>query len=267
MFLKISAFTLAKELMYTIEQIKTSIYMKKQIALFAFIIILLSAVTHAQTATRKNMAKLNLSSFAFKGFNLQYERQVSRGITVAFGYGSIPKSTIAFQSSIEDAIDDPGVNVGNFQLGTSVLTPEVRFYVGKRGAFHGFYFAPYARISTYNMAVPVEINSTPRRTVLFDGKLNNATGGLLLGSNFQLSKSLYLDWWILGGSVGSGKGNLVAATALSPMEQSTLRQQLEDIDIPMTTIESEVNSNGAKIRTTGTMFGARGLGINLGIRF
>jgi hypothetical protein len=241
--------------------------MKKQIALIVFTILFLSAVVQAQPATQKNIAKLNLSSLAFKGFNLQYERQVSRGITVALGYGSIPKSTIAFQSSIQDAIDDPGVNVGNFQLGTSVLTPEVRFYVGKRGAFHGFYFAPYTRISTYNMAVPVEINSTPKRTVLFDGKLSNVTGGLLLGSNFKLSNRLYLDWWIVGASVGSGKGNLVAATTLTLTEQNTLRQQLEDIEIPMTTIESEVNSSGATVRTTGTMFGARGLGINLGIRF
>jgi hypothetical protein len=89
----------------------------------------------------------------------------------------------------------------------------------------------------------------------------------MLGSNFKLSKMLYLDWWIIGGSVGSGKGNMVAATPLSPSEQNTLRQQLQDIELPMTTIESEVNGNGAIIRTTGTMFGARGLGINLGIRF
>jgi hypothetical protein len=241
--------------------------MKKQITLFTFAIFFLCVVAQAQPATGKNMAKVNLSSFALKGFNLQYERQVSKRMTVALGYGSIPKSTIAFQSFVEDAIDEPGANVGKFELGTSVLTPEVRFYVGKRGAFHGFYFAPYVRISTYNLNVPVDINTSPKRTVLFDGKLNNTTGGLMLGSNFKLSKMLYLDWWIIGGSVGSGKGNMVAATPLSPSEQNTLRQQLQDIELPMTTIESEVNGNGAIIRTTGTMFGARGLGINLGIRF
>lgn len=241
--------------------------MKQLLSFFAAISIAFFSMAQINTTAGRNIAKINLSSFAFKGFNVQYERQVSRGITDALGYGSIPTGTIAFQSSIEEAIDDPNVNVGNFKLGTSVITPEVRFYTGKRGAFRGFYFAPYSRISAYNMAVPVDINTTPERTVLFDGKLNNIMGGLMLGSNFKLSKSLYLDWWIIGASVGSGKGNLIAETTLTPDEQNNLRDQLESLEIPMTTIESEVNNRGATIKTTGTMFGARGLGINLGIRF
>lgn len=235
--------------------------------LFFFIFISLGLSASAQKLPSKNMAKVNLSAFTFKGYGLQYERQISKRFTVALGYSTIPKGVIAYQSEIEDAIDDSSVNVGDFKLGTSIFTPEVRFYVGKRGAFHGFYFAPYARISTYNMAVPVEINSNPARTVLFDGKLNNFTGGLMLGSNFKLSKSLYLDWWILGASAGSGKGNLIAATTLSSSEQADLKRELDELDVPFTDIQSVVNSNGATVKTTGTMFGVRGLGINLGIRF
>jgi hypothetical protein len=102
---------------------------------------------------------------------------------------------------------------------------------------------------------------------LFDGKLNNFTVGLLLGSQFQLSKSLYLDWWIIGASIGSANGNLVAATTLTQTEQTTLKQQLDNLKIPFTEIESVVNSKGATVKTSGTMVGARGLGINLGIRF
>ena len=209
---------------------------------------------------------LNLSSFATKGFGLQYEHKVAKRITVALGYSAIPKGNVAFQSVIESSINDTSVNIGGIQLGTSIITPEVRFYVGKRGAFHGFYFAPYARISNYKMGFPIDIRSTSK-TVLFDGKLNNFTGGIMLGSNFKLSKSLYLDWWILGASAGSAKGTLVAALPLTTSEQTTLKEQLDGLDIALTTITSQVNANGATVRTSGTMFGLRGLGFNLGIRF
>jgi hypothetical protein len=89
----------------------------------------------------------------------------------------------------------------------------------------------------------------------------------MLGSSFNLKKGLYLDWWIIGASIGSANGNFIAQTALSEPEQRSLRENLESIDIPFTTIKSTVTSTGATITTTGTMAGVRGLGINLGIRF
>jgi hypothetical protein len=216
----------------------------------------------------KNIIKTNLSAFATKGYSLQYERKISKRLTAALNYSAIPKSKIAFQSIIEDAIEDPDVQVGSFLLGTSIFTPEIRWYIGRKGAMRGFYLAPYARISTYDMQVPVSFNSgTSKRTALFDGKLNNTTGGLMLGSQFQLSNRLYLDWWIIGGSIGGASGNLIAATSLNTAEQQSLRDALKNVDVPFTSIEYTVNSNGATINTTGSMAGVRGLGLNLGIRF
>lgn len=233
----------------------------------AVIALLIFASAFAQNEG-KNIIKTNLSSLATKGYSFQYERKLSRRFTAALSYSSIPKSTIAFQSVIQDAIDDPDVQVGDFMLGTSVWTPEIRWYVGKKGAMRGFYFAPYARISTYNMQVPVSFASgTSKRNALFDGKVNNTTGGLMMGSQFRLSNRLYLDWWILGGSYGSAKGDLIAATSLNTQEQQALRDALQDLEVPFTDITYKVDANGATINTTGSMAGVRGLGINLGIRF
>ena len=216
----------------------------------------------------KNEFKVNLSSFATKGYGFQFERQIGKKFTVALGYSLIPEGKIAFQSVIENLIDDPNVKVGDFRLGTSIITPELRWYVGKKGAFHGFYLAPYGRFSTYTMQVPVSFNGTlDKRTALFNGKITNSLGGLMLGSNFKMGKRLTLDWWILGAGIGSASGNLVAAIALNPLEQKTLKDQLDSINIPFTTTENTVNSNGAIVTTTGSMAGIRGLGINLGIRF
>jgi hypothetical protein len=224
---------------------------------------------YAQTPEGKNMGKINVSSLFIKGMGLQYERQIGKRITVGLSYSKIPTSTIAFKSFIEKQIDDPDVKVGDFKLGTSILTPEVRFYLGKRGAFHGFYLAPYARIGHYNLEGPVTYTTSTgaRRDLVFSGSLNAVTGGLMIGSSFNLSKQLYLDWWIIGASIGGANGDFNAQTTLSPGEQQSLRNELESIDVPGTTIVSEVNGNGATIRTTGTMVGARGLGLNLGIRF
>ena len=223
----------------------------------------------SQTNERKNMAKINLSAFALKGFGVQYERQVGPRVTVGLGYSMIPKSTIAFKSIIENSIDDPDVNVGEFRLGTSIFTPEVRYYLGKNGAFHGFYFAPYGRFGTYKVQGPVSYTSSTntKREAVFDGKLTTITGGLMVGSSWQLSDNLYLDWWIIGASFGGADGNLVAATPLSPNEQSSLKQELDDIEIIGTDITATVNSTGATVTTKGTVAGVRGLGLNFGIRF
>ncbi|WP_207496618.1 DUF3575 domain-containing protein [Aridibaculum aurantiacum] len=239
----------------------------RYLSLFFLYALLGTSTVNAQMEGR-NMAKINLSAFALKGFNVQYERQIAKRWTAALGYSAIPKSTIAFKSVLDKQVNDVDINFGDMRLGTSIFTPEIRYYVGKRGAFHGFYLAPYARISSYDMDGPISIFSgIDRRTVIFSGKLNAVTGGLMLGSNFRLSDRLHLDWWIIGAGFGGANGNLVAATSLSEMEQRELRRELENLEVPMTRIQSQVNANGATITTTGSMAGIRGLGLNLGIRF
>lgn len=223
----------------------------------------------SQIIEGKNMAKVNLSAFVGKGFGLQYERQIGKRLTVALGYSKIPTSNIAFKSFIESQIDDPDIKIGDFKLGTSIFTPEVRYYLGKKGAFHGFYLAPYGRFGRYNLQGPITYTTSTntKRDLVFTGSLNSATGGLMLGSSFNLFKRLFLDWWIIGGSIGSANGNFIAQTPLSESEQRSLREELESIDVAFTSIKSTVNSSGATIITSGTMVGVRGLGINLGIRF
>src|SRR5689334_20779552 len=114
----------------------------KNIALLFALVISLPAMS--QDLEGKNMAKVNLSAFALKGFNLQYERQLTDRITVAIGYANIPTSKLPYSSFIQKQIDEPDIVVSDFRLGTFIITPEVRFYVGSKGAFHGFYVAPYA---------------------------------------------------------------------------------------------------------------------------
>jgi hypothetical protein len=223
----------------------------------------------SQSQEGKNIGKINLSALAFKSINVQYERQVSHRTTIALGYATIPKSGLAFKGQINKQINNPNINIDAFQLGTSVITPEVRYYFGSKGAFHGFYLAPYARFTNYNIEGPISYTTSTKqtRTAVFDGRINMASGGLMMGSNIKLSERLYLDWWIAGASFGSAKGDIHAETKLTPDEQVGLKNTLDRVDIPFTTVESEVNGNGATIRSSGNVVGVRGFGVNLGFRF
>jgi hypothetical protein len=147
--------------------------------------------------------------------------------------------------------------------------PEFRYYVGRKGALHGFYIGPFVSISNYKMNLPINYNNT--KTGIFDGKLNAITVGLQLGKQFRLGNSLTLDWWILGPNYGSANGTLnFTGASLTTSDQSDLTTQLEDLKnkAPFNAIKSySVSSTGASVVVKGPWGGLRGLGFSLGFRF
>ena len=68
----------------------------------------------------------------------------------------------------------------------------------------------------------------------------------MLGAQWQLSKALYLDWWILGPNYGNSNGDIAGTKTLSPTEQQSLRDELSMLDIPLTKYTYTVDGNGAK---------------------
>lgn len=226
-------------------------------------------ITSTDKGVGNNIVKLNISALFLKGIGVQYEHKIGKRTSLALGFSAIPTSTLAFKSFWESRIDNDRVDINDFKVGTTIFTPELKYYFGGPGTFHGFYIAPYMRISHYNIEGPVRYNSSTnvQRVAIFSGSINSISGGILLGSNFKVGKKLYLDWWIIGGSMGSASGNVSARTPLDPDEQVGLKDALNNTDIPLTTIESEVNANGATVTSKGGIVGLRGLGINFGIRF
>ncbi|HMK04917.1 MAG TPA: hypothetical protein VK489_12025, partial [Ferruginibacter sp.] len=86
------------------------------------------------------------------------------------------------------------------------------------------------------------------------------------GAQFKLSKAVYLDWWILGPNYGSSKGNLTGKKTMDAADQQDLRDELRDLDIPLTEYTYKVDGNGARIDFKGPWAGIRS-GICIGIRF
>ncbi|MFV7878571.1 hypothetical protein, partial [Enterococcus faecium] len=83
----------------------------------------------------------------------------------------------------------------------------IRWYTGK--GLRGFYFAPYARVSSYDLVAPgnytitykapiTNVNTTQTYNVTFDGTMKATSVGLMMGVQERIGSSVNLDIWIIG---------------------------------------------------------------------
>ena len=221
-----------------------------------------------------NFIKLNLTGILLKNYSLQYERVLNRKISVALQYRIMPETSIPFKSSFLKAVgDDPDTKkiIDDFKMSNFSITPEIRFYLNKKGYGRGFYIAPFYRYASFtsnNFNVFYNDDNNVEQSVKMSGKLTTNTGGFLIGVQNSLGKHMVLDLSLFGPHYGSGKGDFKGTTSqpLTPDEQNNLREQLEDIDIPLTDKTVNVNANGASLKLDGPWGGYR-FAISLGVRF
>ncbi|HEY0039594.1 MAG TPA: DUF3575 domain-containing protein [Flavisolibacter sp.] len=222
----------------------------------------------------KNFIKVNLTSLPLKNFHLQYERVLSKRVSIAIGGRYMPTSTIPFKSLVIKAIGDDDQDTKDLieksQIGNFAITPEVRFYLGK-GYGKGFYIAPYyryANFSTNTITLNFSETNGPSRSLNLNGEMSGHTGGIMFGAQWFLGKTITLDWWIIGAHYGTGKGIFTGtpSTPFTPGEQADIRQTLEDIDVPLIDKTVSVSPNNVTVKTDGAFGGLRG-GILLGVRF
>lgn len=223
----------------------------------------------------KNFIKTNITSIVLKNYSLQYERVISRKISVAVQYRLMPESGLPFKSTILKAIDDNDPDtkkiIEDFRMSNYAITPEIRLYLSRKGYGHGFYIAAYYRYASFtsnDFNVFYDDENNVQQSIKLSGKLTSNTGGILLGVQKVIGKIIVLDWWLLGPHYGSGVGNFtgVSSVPLSQTSQDNLRDQLNDIDIPLTDKTVFVNANGAAMKLDGPWGGLR-MGLSLGIRF
>jgi hypothetical protein len=222
-----------------------------------------------------NFIKTNITGIILKNYSLQYERVLSRKFSFALQYRMMPTTTIPFQKLILKQVgdDDPDTKktIEDLKLSNNAITPELRWYVGKKGYGRGFYIAPffrYANFKTNNIDIFYTDSSGSENSISLSGKLSSYTGGILFGVQHHYGKHIVLDVWLLGPHYGSGKGEFdgVSSKPLSQSEQNDLRDNLNNIDIPLTTKTVNVNPNGASLKLDGPWGGLRS-GISLGYKF
>jgi hypothetical protein len=221
---------------------------------------------------KKNLLKVNLPGLFIKNYSLQYERILTRKTSVALSFRSMPTSGVPFKGFFKDVTDnDPYTNqvIDNLRFNNIAITPEFRFYLGK-GYGKGFYIAPfyrYAKFKSEDLVFEYEYGNNTESIVL-SGSQSSHTGGIQLGAQWFLGKSIALDWWILGPHYGSVNGNFTGETdrILSQQEQNSLREALEDVEVPIADKQITVTSRGTDVKVTGGWLGLRA-GLSLGIRF
>lgn len=228
-----------------------------------------------ETAYKFNKIKLNLTAIPLNNYALQYERVLSKKSSVALSFRLMPESKIPFQSKIKEMVADEDASiqktVDQLRISNFAVTPEYRFYFGK-GHGRGFYIAPFYRYATFEsnnivIAYTADLLNT-QETITLSGELSSNTGGVLFGAQWNLSRSVTLDWMIVGPHFGAGDGLFtgLSSRTLSPSEQQRVREELEGFDIPFTDKTVNVNAQGASLLLDGPWGGIRS-GISLGINF
>ncbi|TAE75842.1 MAG: DUF3575 domain-containing protein [Bacteroidetes bacterium] len=117
--------------------------MKKIVSLLCF--VLLINTINAQDTDKKNIVKLNITSFFFNSFNVSYERVFTDKITAQMSF-------FYFGRKSEPTIYGPTGGWG--------ITPECRFYLSEtKTAPSGFFLAPFLTLQglTYRYTINNEI--------------------------------------------------------------------------------------------------------------
>lgn len=263
--------------------------MKKNFVLCLFIAFALSAVSvtgqesgdkkvktsTSETDISNNFIKFNITSALIKNFSLQYERVLSKNFSAAMSFKLMPESGIPFRDNIISMADisDEKAKDALKTLVTSnfTVTPEVRFYTGKKKYGRGFYLSLFYRYGSFKMddaAVTFEGDQEEDIDLKLSGNVTSHTGGFMIGAQWALGKNICLDWWILGPHFGVSSGKVVGLSSapLSEEEQQDVEDELNDLDIPMFEQTVNVTADKATMNFDGPWGGLR-TGLSLGIRF
>jgi hypothetical protein len=216
----------------------------------------------------KNIVKINLIGFSING---QYERILSKRISVSLSYRLLPSVKFLFRGLIPTTDPQARESLNNLIVSNSAITPEVRFYLGKKGYGQGFYLAPFFRSAKYDgkgIGIDFTLDNGQSATFNMEGNIKTNTYGLLLGAQWKLGKNFWLDWQILGPNYGSASGTITGKSniALSRNERTNLQNALNDVTIPFVIKNISVSPNEAILSLNGPWAGLR-TGLSLGFSF
>ncbi len=216
----------------------------------------------------KNIAKINLIGFSING---QYERILSKRVSIALSYKILPNGKFLFRGLIPTNDPQARESLDNLTLSNSAITPEVRFYLGKKGYGQGFYLAPFFRNAKFGgkgIGIDFTLDNGQTTTFNMEGNIKANTFGLLMGAQWKLSKNFWLDWQIIGPHYGGATGLIIGKSTvpLSITERTNLENALKDINIPFGRENVSVSPTEATLRLSGPWAGLR-TAISLGFDF
>lgn len=236
---------------------------------------------NADTTARggRNIIKYNATGIFFKYHSLQFERVTGRKQSFALSVGYAKDAPLPFKQILIDRFgDDPQAAdiIGSTRFDRFTVTPEYRFYLGKKAAPLGFYAAPFLRYSQLKSEQEftfVDADNS-KHTAQFSGTLKGYGGGLLLGAQWALGRHAVIDLWLVGPFYGKQSGTLRGVDDRPVLDPQGWEDDINNTDLGPWKLQATVsnqNINGsqravADVTIDGPFFGLR-TGINLGIRF
>ncbi len=230
------------------------------------------------SSERKNILKFNLTSIAVNHYMFQYERVTRRKQSFAIGFGFSPNVDLPFKSTLSDEFgdnEDAARAIETTKFSKITVTPEYRFYLGKKKAPQGFYIALFARYS--HMKISQDYTFTPSsgtlHTAHMNGKIDGVGGGFLIGAQWLLGKqkNVSIDWWIVGPFIGGMNGDFHGMdpkmNELTPADRADLKSDIEGVDIPLWTVEATIGEYTVDAKLKGAFYGVRLFGFSIGFRF
>jgi hypothetical protein len=233
--------------------------------------------TEQVSSFENNIIKLNVTALFVKNFTFQYERIIKKYLSGAIAVRFMPNGSLPYKNFIYNKIgdDDPDAQntINNIKINNFAITPEVRFYVGKKGFGKGFYIAPSYRFAKFNVTnIEYYYNGDDNNednSVNMSGKLTANYGGFILGAQWLFGKHITLDWWIFGPLFGvensSFNGN--SSYKLTLEDKAQIEENLNDLDIPGTSLEvSFPDDYSVSVQMHGPLYGVAS-GLAIGFRF
>lgn len=225
-----------------------------------------------------HLLKTNLLNLSLKTFNLEYERSFRPNISIGVDVSFTPTRNLPFKASIIDKITNENAkkSVEETRFSQFSIIPQARFYFGDRDVFTRFYTSPYIKYSRYQTQTALfynytnTTNTTPIPVeVPIKGNINTLSAGIAVGLQFQILRSLYLDWKIIGTHYGFvfGKGSGTSTQPLTPELQQEIRESLQKLDdLPFYSFPYTVTENSVELKPKGANIGITSA-ISIGYRF
>lgn len=220
----------------------------------------------------KNGIKLNLAGLTARNISLQYERGLGRHTSLLLGFRAEPKGKVPLKGMLQNKYGGYAyVNdfLENARLSNVALTPEFRYYLGKRPQ-NGLYLGAYLRYAHFNMTwnYLFDEKDKPLRPIAFTGKGDYTGIGGMIGGQWHIGSHILVDLWLAGVQYGNLKTDLNADVDISDMD-SDEKKRMELIITGTSIYGSKLSATVTdhNVRASGTFKGLPGLRTGLCIGF